>query len=69
MVSIDQLAEMVMDVAGKRLKIKHIDGPLGVRGRNSDNHLIEERLGWRPTQALRVGLDKTYAWIQTQTKP
>ena len=49
MVTINQLAELVMDVAGKELSIHHIKGPLGVRGRNSDNKLIFEKLGWRPT--------------------
>jgi len=66
MVTINQLAEMVMDIAGVKLKIKHIDGPLGVRGRNSDNKLIKEKLGWAPSLPLRVGLEKTYAWISEQ---
>ncbi len=47
MVSINQLVDIVADIAGKRIHKKHIDGPLGVRGRNSDNRLIEEKLGWR----------------------
>lgn len=68
MVSINQLAEMVMDIAGKRQSIKHIPGPLGVRGRNSDNNLIYEKLGWKPTQPFRVGLEKTYAWIRYQVE-
>ncbi len=55
-----------MKIAGKRLRIEHVPGPLGVRGRNSDNALIEERLGWRPTEPLIEGLEKTYPWIQTQ---
>jgi len=66
MVSINQLALMVMEVAGKKLDIKHIPGPLGVRGRNSDNKLIKETLGWAPSHTLREGLEKTYAWIETQ---
>ena len=66
MVSINQLAEMVMQIAGKKLTIKHIDGPLGVRGRNSDNKLIQEKLGWKPSRPLRDGLEKTYRWIQQQ---
>jgi nucleoside-diphosphate-sugar epimerase len=66
MVSINQLAEMVMQIAGKKLTIKHIDGPLGVRGRNSDNKLIAEKLGWKPSRPLRDGLEKTYRWIQQQ---
>ena len=69
MVSINQLADIVMDIAGKKLTKKHIDGPLGVRGRNSDNRLISERLGWRPTRPLREGLEKTYAWILGQAGP
>ena len=66
MVSINQLAEMVMDVAGKKLTIKHVSGPMGVRGRNSDNRLITEKLGWKPTRPLREGLEKTYRWIEKQ---
>jgi nucleoside-diphosphate-sugar epimerase len=68
MVSINQLAEMIMEIAGKKLSIRHIPGPLGVRGRNSDNHLIRERLGWEPTRPLREGLKKTYAWIAAQVQ-
>ena len=68
MVTIDKLAEMVMQIAGKRLSIKHIPGPLGVRGRNSDNRLIEKKLNWRPTQPLIEGLKKTYNWIKEQIK-
>jgi len=68
MVTIDKLAEMVMQIAGKRLSIKHIPGPLGVRGRNSDNRLIEKKLNWRPTQPLIEGLKKTYNWIEEQVK-
>ena len=68
MVSIDQLAKMVMDIAGKELSMKHIPGPLGVRGRNSDNRLISEKLGWRPSRPLRHGLEKTYAWIEEQVR-
>jgi GDP-D-mannose 3', 5'-epimerase len=68
MVTINQLAELVMDVAGKELSIHHIKGPLGVRGRNSDNKLIFEKLGWRPNRPLREGLEKTYAWIANQVE-
>jgi nucleoside-diphosphate-sugar epimerase len=68
MVSINQLAAMVMDIAGKKLDIKHIEGPQGVRGRNSDNKLIEKKLGWRPAKPLRDGLEKTYQWIEEQVK-
>ncbi len=66
MVTINQLAEIIMDIAGKKLTIKHIDGPLGVRGRSSDNRLIKEKLGWAPSEPLRVGLEKTYKWIKEQ---
>jgi nucleoside-diphosphate-sugar epimerase len=66
MVTINQLAEIVMDVAGKRVRVKHVSGPLGVRGRNSDNHLIREKLGWEPKLPLRAGLATTYAWIAQQ---
>ena len=68
MVTINQLAEMIMEIAGKQLKIKHIPGPLGVRGRNSDNRLIKEKLGWKPAQPLEEGLKKTYMWINEQVK-
>lgn len=68
MVTINQLVEMVMDIAGKKLSIEHIPGPLGVRGRNSDNTLIKAELGWAPSRALRAGLEKTYAWIEEQVR-
>lgn len=67
MTSINHLAEMVMKIAGKKVKIKHVDGPLGVRGRTSDNTLIEEKLGWKPSVPLSHGLKQTYAWIEQQT--
>ena len=66
MVTINQLAEMAMQIGNKKLKIKHIEGPLGVRGRNSDNKLIKERLGWAPSHSLKEGLEKTYRWIESQ---
>jgi GDP-D-mannose 3', 5'-epimerase len=66
MVSINQLAHMAMEIAGKKLKIKHIPGPLGVRGRNSDNRLIRQKLGWSPSRPLYEGLVKTYVWISQQ---
>ncbi len=68
MVTLNQLAGMVMQVAGKKLKIKHIKGPLGVRGRTSDNKLIKKKLGWAPKQPLRVGIAKTYEWVSQQVK-
>jgi len=55
-----------MEIAGKKLSLRHIGGPVGVRGRNSDNRLIEQQLGWRPSSPLREGLEKTYPWIQQQ---
>ena len=66
MVTINQLAAMAMDIAGKKLRIRHIDGPLGVRGRNSDNRRIAAALGWAPSAPLRRGLEATYAWIAAQ---
>ena len=68
MVTINRLAEMVMGIAGKKLGVRHISGPLGVRGRNSDNHLIRAKLGWAPSRPLREGLEKTYAWISKQVE-
>lgn len=63
MVTINGLAQMVIDVSKKDIGISNIPGPLGVRGRNSDNRLIKEKLGWAPSQTLREGVEKTYAWI------
>ena len=68
MVTINQLADMAMEIAGKMLTKKHITGPLGVRGRNSDNVLIEKKLGWRPSNPLKEGLKKTYRWIEEQVR-
>jgi nucleoside-diphosphate-sugar epimerase len=59
---------MIMDIAGKKLKIKHIKGPLGVKGRNSDNKLIGEKLSWRPARPLREGLERTFHWIETVSR-
>jgi nucleoside-diphosphate-sugar epimerase len=66
MVSINALAAMIADIAGKQITINHIPGPLGVRGRNSDNRLMRERLDWAPSMPLRYGLEHTYAWVQQQ---
>jgi nucleoside-diphosphate-sugar epimerase len=66
MVTINQLAEMVVEIAGKQLAIRHIEGPLGVRGRNSDNRLIRQKLNWAPTRPLKEGLRKTFDWINSQ---
>ena len=66
--TINQLVDIVADIAGKRIEKHHIDGPLGVRGRNSDNRLIREKLGWAPSQSLREGLEVTYGWIERQVQ-
>ena len=66
MVTINALVGLVCDIAGKKLETIHITGPLGVRGRNSDNRLIAQKLGWRPSQTLRRGLELTYSWVETQ---
>lgn len=68
MVTINQLVEYVMELSGVKLNIKHIEGPLGVRGRNSDNKLIKEKLGWAPSQTLKSGLEKTYKWIKEKVE-
>lgn len=68
MVSINQFARMIMQIAGKQLSIRHIPGPTGVRGRNSHNVLIGERLGWQPGLPLQEGLEKTYRWIEQQVQ-
>jgi nucleoside-diphosphate-sugar epimerase len=68
MVTINQLVDLVSDIAGKRLHKNHVSGPTGVRGRNSDNRLIEQRLGWKPSASLRSGLERTYAWIEQQVR-
>ena len=57
---------LVAGIAGKSLKKRHIDGPTGVRGRNSDNRLIREKLNWSPSTVLVDGLRSTYAWISSQ---
>jgi GDP-D-mannose 3',5'-epimerase len=66
MVTINELVDIVADIAGKRIRKNHIPGPTGVRGRNSDNTLIEKRLGWKPSAPLVAGLEKTYQWIEQQ---
>ena len=68
MVTINGLAQMIMRIAAKPLSIRNIPGPLGVRGRNSDNRLINERLGWAPSQPLADGLTVTYRWIEQQVR-
>ena len=66
MVTINELVEIVRSFAQKKFMVTHIDGPTGVRGRNSDNRLIQEKLGWAPSAALSDGIQKTYNWIQDQ---
>jgi nucleoside-diphosphate-sugar epimerase len=68
MVTINQMAGMIMEIAGKKLSINHVSGPLGVRGRNSDNVLIRAKLGWEPTMRLQEGLARTYRWIEAQVR-
>tara|TARA_Y100001937_G_scaffold53848_1_gene74337 strand:+ start:7100 stop:8137 length:1038 start_codon:yes stop_codon:yes gene_type:complete len=69
MIAINDFAQMAIDISGKDLTINNIPGPEGVRGRNSDNALIREKLGWDYEQSLRVGMEKTYAWIYEQLYP
>ena len=66
MVSLNQFAAMIMEIAGKQVVVKHIPGPLGVKGRNSDNRLIQSELKWAPSAPLVDGLTKTYAWVSAQ---
>ena len=68
MVTINQLASMIIRISGKKLKIVNVPGPIGVRGRKSDNRLIQEKLYWKPSQPLLKGLKKTYAWIELHAK-
>jgi GDP-D-mannose 3',5'-epimerase len=66
MISINDLAKMVIEISGKNISISNIPGPTGVRGRNSDNKLIGEKLGWQPSRPLREGMERTYKWISAQ---
>lgn len=69
LVSINELVDMIADIAGKDLKKEYLtDKPQGVRGRNSDNTLIEKLLGWSPSTTLREGLEKTYPWVEEQVR-
>jgi nucleoside-diphosphate-sugar epimerase len=69
MVSINQLGEIILDISGKRdVEFVHVDGPQGVRGRNSDNTMLKEVLGWEPSIALEDGLVGTYGWIDKQVQ-
>ncbi len=66
MISINDLARLIADISGKSLRIENIKGPQGVRGRNSENTLIRDMIGWAPSRSLEDGLKKTYAWIDQQ---
>ena len=68
MVTINQLADLVAAVAGVRIVKRHIAGPMGVRGRNSDNTLLRQVLNWEPVVSLEEGLAKTYPWIEAQAR-
>ncbi len=67
-ISINGLVQMIIDISGKNLTIKNIEGPEGVRGRNSDNKLYRETIGWEVSQPLKEGIEKTYRWIEEQVK-
>jgi nucleoside-diphosphate-sugar epimerase len=66
MIRINDLAKMVIGISGKQLTVNNISGPVGVRGRNSDNKLYAEKIGWVPSQSLKTGIEKTYNWISKQ---
>jgi nucleoside-diphosphate-sugar epimerase len=69
MVSINEFTDIVLSISNKKnLKIKHIDGPQGIRGRNSNNELIFKKLNWKPSEPLEIGLKKTYQWIFEEVK-
>ena len=68
MISINGLAKMTADIAGKQIRIRHISGPTGVRGRNSENSMIQEKLDWSPGKTLREGMEKTFSWINQQVQ-
>ncbi len=68
LISINDLAKMVIDISGKNLAINNVPGPTGVRGRNSDNALIREKLDWAPSEPLIKGMNKLYEWVLSQVK-
>ena len=68
MISINDLVQLIAKISGKNIHIKNIPGPEGVKGRNSDNNLINETLGWSPSQSLSFGLEKLYCWIEDQVR-
>ena len=68
LISINGLADLIMDIAGVKLTKKHVEGPEGVRGRNSDNSLLKQVLAWQPEISLEEGLSHTYEWIENEIK-
>jgi nucleoside-diphosphate-sugar epimerase len=68
MVTINELADMIAAIAGVEIRKKHVPGPMGVRGRNSDNTLLRKVLGWEPAISLEDGLARTYQWIEGQVR-
>jgi GDP-D-mannose 3',5'-epimerase len=66
MISINDFARMAIEISGKNLRIRNIEGPTGVRGRNSDNNLLKEKIGWTPSLPLKRGMIETYNWIRKQ---
>ena len=66
MVTINQLVEITADVAGKNITRNHINGPIGVMGRNSDNSLVRDKLNWDYLMPLKEGISKTYSWIENK---
>ncbi len=68
MIAINDLARMVIGFSGKKLMLRNIEGPTGVRGRNSDNRLIRQLLGWAPVRPLAEGMRATYDWIAAQAR-
>ena len=65
MISINNFAKMVIKISEKDITLKNIDGPVGVNGRNSDNTLIKEKLGWAPSRPLEEGMRLLYSWISS----
>jgi nucleoside-diphosphate-sugar epimerase len=68
LVTINQLADLVADIAGVRITKQHVSGPQGVRGRNSDNTRLRQVLAWEPQVSLQEGLARTYPWIEEQVR-
>ena len=68
MISINDYAKMIIDISGKNISVINVDGPTGVAGRNSDNALIREKLGWEPSMSLRESTEITFKWISEQVK-